>query len=247
MTLRQRYEEAKALGEAVNGARACINALKARVETCRQKRAAAGVADGGGGELPSPEEEALVAELDGEKRKYKEGFAKLRELKGEIEHLQHLLEQARGPATLCTRPTAPLHGTRPPSHPTTPYLTPASPLPREQSRRKLQQDFERWFAAQEASKVDPGADAAPLAAALPGGMGGVAQPRQAWNSPVRARASPSKGGGGSSLPSPTKPPPAGAAGGGGGPALTGDSEVDREILAFYNARRTLGVERAAAR
>ena len=78
-------------------------------------------------------------------------------------------------------------------------------------------------------------------------MGGVAQPRQAWNSPVRARASPSKGGGGgSALPSPTKPPPAGA-GGGGGPALTGDSEVDREILAFYNARRTLGVERAAAR
>ena len=126
-------------------------------------------------------------------------------------------------------------------------LTPASPPPLvEQSRRKLQQDFERWFAAQEASRVDPGADAAPLAAALPGGMGGVAAPRQAWNSPVRARASPSKGGGGSSLPSPTKPPPAGA-GGGGGPALTGDSEVDREILAFYNARRTLGVERAAAR
>ena len=110
MTLRQRYEEAKALGEAVNGARACINALKARVETCRQKRAAAGVADGGGGSLPSPEEEALVAELDGEKRKYKEGFAKLRELKGEIEHLQHLLEQARchpylqWPRPLCTGP-----------------------------------------------------------------------------------------------------------------------------------------------
>ena len=121
-----------------------------------------------------------------------------------------------------------------------------TPPPREQSRRKLQQDFERWFAAQEASKVDPGADAAPLAAALPGGMGGFAQPRQAWNSPVRARASPSKGGGGSAVPSPTKPPAAGA-GGGGGPALTGDSEVDREILAFYNARRTLGVERAAAR
>ena len=93
-TLRQRYEEAKALGESVNGARACINALKGRVETCRQKRAAAGVADGGGA-LPSPEEEALVAELDGEKRKYKEGFGSLRELKGEIEHLQHLLEQAR--------------------------------------------------------------------------------------------------------------------------------------------------------
>ena len=103
MTLRQRYEEAKALGEAVNGARACINALKGRVETCRQKRAAAGVADGGGGALPSPEEEALVAELDGEKRKYKEGFAKLRELKGEIEHLQHLLEQARArDPGLCT-------------------------------------------------------------------------------------------------------------------------------------------------
>ena len=143
---------------------------------------------------------------------------------------------------LCTGPDLPLalpHTSHPDSLPLHPRLG--------QSRRKLQQDFERWFAAQEASKVDPGADAAPLAAALPGGMGGVAQPRQAWNSPVRARASPSKGGGGSALPSPTKPPAAGAAGGGGGPALTGDSEVDREILAFYNARRTLGVERAAAR
>ena len=29
------------------------------------------------------------------KRAYKEGFAKLKELKGEIEHLQHLLEQSR--------------------------------------------------------------------------------------------------------------------------------------------------------
>jgi len=146
---------------------------------------------------------------------------------------------ARDPRRLSKRP-------RPPSFSTAPYLSPRPPSPpREQSRRKLQQDFERWFAAQEASRVDPGADAAPLAAALPGGMGGVAQPRQAWNSPVRARASPGKGGGGSALPSPTKPPPAGA--GGGGPALTGDSEVDREILAFYNARRTLGVERAAAR
>ena len=141
---------------------------------------------------------------------------------------------------LCARRPRTSRDPRPPSFSTAPCLIPASPPPRDQSRRKLQQDFEQWFAAQEASKVDPGADAAPLAAALPGGMGGDGA-RRAWNSPVRARASPSKGGG-SSLPSPTKPPPAGA-GGGGEPAGT---EVDREILAFYNARRTLGVERAAA-
>ena len=192
-TLRQRYEEAKALGESVNGARACINALKGRVETCRQKRAAAGVADGGGGALPSPEEEALVAELDGEKRKYKEGFAKLRELKGEIEHLQHLLEQARARAPhLSARPPVSARDPRPPSFPS-PISHPGFPLPLASSRGGSCSSFERWFAAQEASKVDPGADAAPLAAALPGGMGGVARrarrgTRRCARAPRRARA-----------------------------------------------------------
>ena len=188
-----------------------------------------------------------MAELDGEKRKYKEGFAKLREPGARSSTCStSSSRRARVPSLHVT----PYLSARDPDLPlsTAPHVSSRLPLTRrEQSRRKLQQDFERWFAAQEASRVDPGADAAPLAAALPGGLGGVAQPRQAWNSPVRTRASPGKGGGGSAVPSPTKPPAAGAAGGGGGPALTGDSEVDREILAFYNARRTLGVERAAAR
>ena len=33
--------------------------------------------------------------LEDEKRQYKEGFAQLKALKSEIEHLQHLLEQSR--------------------------------------------------------------------------------------------------------------------------------------------------------
>ena len=41
--------------------------------------------------------------LEEEKRQYKEGFAQLKALKSEIEHLQHLLEQARArDPGLCT-------------------------------------------------------------------------------------------------------------------------------------------------
>ena len=62
--------------------------------------------------LLAQEEESLKEMLEEEKRQYKEGFAQLKALKSEIEHLQHLLEQARArprasardPAPLCTGP-----------------------------------------------------------------------------------------------------------------------------------------------
>ena len=45
--------------------------------------------------LLAQEEESLKEMLEEEKRQYKEGFAQLKALKSEIEHLQHLLEQSR--------------------------------------------------------------------------------------------------------------------------------------------------------
>jgi kinesin family protein 6/9 len=74
-----------------------INGLKSRIEQRRVKRAMAAVADGDDpAALPSdPEEEALKREIDVHKGTYKDGFARLRDLKKEIEHLQMILEQSR--------------------------------------------------------------------------------------------------------------------------------------------------------
>ena len=58
--------------------------------------------------------------MEAQKKAYKEGFSQLKEIKAEIEHLQHLLEQ---------------------------------------SRRRLQQDFENWWVTQHADAPAPAADA----------------------------------------------------------------------------------------
>ena len=206
LLLKQKYDEAKALGEAVNGTRAQINQLKGQIEALRQKQAAAGLAedaDDSAGE--TVEEQALRAKMEEGKRSYKEGFAKLKELKAEIEHLQHLLEQ---------------------------------------SRRKLQSDFEAWYAKQQlCAGAGPPASAPPGGAVAPPGASPhrvpAPPPAQAWSSPGRG------GGGGAPYP---PPPPAGArgaAGGGAGPTLTGQPDVDKEILAFYEARDLLVKQRMA--
>jgi len=174
--LKDKYDKAKALGESVNQARARINSLKAQVESVRRTRAAAGLSGiGDGGEdVGSEEEAALRGQIEAEKRQYKEGFAKLKEYKAEIEHLQLMLEQ---------------------------------------SRRRLQQDFENWWVTQQ-----PAAEPSPLEVSPPRRprAGAVASPR-------------STSGGGSAKPS--------------GPPLTGNPEVDAEILAFYQAREGLVAQR----
>lgn len=181
--LKDKYEQAKSLGETVNASRAHINALKGRVEAVRRSRAAlalSGAGDGGADE-GSEEEAALRGQMEGEKRAYKEGFARLKELKAEIEHLQLMLEQ---------------------------------------SRRRLQQDFENWWSTQQPAE---GAASAPAP--------------QGWASPRRPRA----GGGLEPVASHASPARAAAA----GPPLTGNPEVDAEILAFYQAREGLVAQRLA--
>ncbi|KAM4692828.1 kinesin-like protein KIF6 [Discoglossus pictus] len=94
--LKQRYAEAKSLGEEVNRVRNRINQLKAEVELRRMQRAAQGVSS------PSdesnkydPAEEELRAQMEHEKKRYKTLFNRLKSLKTEIEHLQLLLEKAK--------------------------------------------------------------------------------------------------------------------------------------------------------
>ncbi|KAL1525694.1 hypothetical protein AB1Y20_020543 [Prymnesium parvum] len=172
LLLKQKYEEAKKLGESVNRSRSAINSLKGKIESVRQKQAASSVAGGDDG-ASAAEEDALREQMEIEKRSYKEGFAKLKEHKAEIEHLQHLLEQ---------------------------------------SRRRLQQDFENWFAKQRPSNISPQNGGLSVTGSDEGYTGSI---------------------------------PRSPAGGGAGPMLTGNKEVDAEIMAFYQARESLIKKRMA--
>ncbi|KAF4084312.1 hypothetical protein AMELA_G00127240 [Ameiurus melas] len=93
--LKQRFAEAKELGEKVNQARSRVNELKKQLETRRMQMAAQGVM----GNLPNPEldpvEERLRNQIEEEKKKYKSTFERLKGLKTEIEHLQHLLQRSK--------------------------------------------------------------------------------------------------------------------------------------------------------
>ncbi|XP_025053632.1 kinesin-like protein KIF6 isoform X3 [Alligator sinensis] len=94
--LKQRFAEAKSLGEKVNEVRNKINHLKEEITQRHMQRAALGVAS------PSeelnksdPVEEKLRAQLEDEKKSYKTMFNRLKGLKIEIEHLQLLMEKAK--------------------------------------------------------------------------------------------------------------------------------------------------------
>ncbi|XP_064621480.1 kinesin-like protein KIF6 [Lineus longissimus] len=89
--LKQRYGEAKTLGERVNKSRSNINKVKAQIEQHRMSLMMQGLVDPDNAE-PDEKEQQLRHQMEEDKAIYKESFARLRALKAEIEHLQHLLE-----------------------------------------------------------------------------------------------------------------------------------------------------------
>ncbi|KAG5265447.1 hypothetical protein AALO_G00242590 [Alosa alosa] len=94
--LKQRYSEAKALGEKVNNVRSKVNELKTQLELRRRQIAVQGVTTGSPvSEQADPVEERLLAQIEEEKNNYKSTFGRLKGLKTEIEHLQLLLEKAK--------------------------------------------------------------------------------------------------------------------------------------------------------
>ncbi|KAJ1148073.1 hypothetical protein NDU88_000914 [Pleurodeles waltl] len=94
--LKQRFAEAKALGEKVNEARNKINQLKGEVEQRRMQKAALCVTGAATDvEEPDPVEEHLRSQMEEEKKSYKTLFSRLKGLKTEIEHLQLLLEKSK--------------------------------------------------------------------------------------------------------------------------------------------------------
>ncbi|XP_074719595.1 kinesin-like protein KIF6 [Strix uralensis] len=94
--LKQRFAEAKCLGEKLNEVRNKINHLKGKITQRHIQRAALAVSSPSE-ELNTldPVEEKLRTQIEEEKKSYKTMFNRLKELKLEIEHLQLLMEKGK--------------------------------------------------------------------------------------------------------------------------------------------------------
>lgn len=86
-TLKKSYADAKHLGGQVNEARAKIKQIKSKIEQHRTQL------EDSNNFQPDLEEQNLREKLEIEKKRYKDNFTYLRNLKTTIEHWQHLLEK----------------------------------------------------------------------------------------------------------------------------------------------------------
>ncbi|XP_025915618.1 kinesin-like protein KIF6 [Apteryx rowi] len=204
--LKQRFAEAKCLGEKVNEVRNKINHLKGEITQRHIQRSALAVAS------PSeelnkfdPVEEKLRAQIEEEKKSYKTMFNRLKGLKVEIEHLQLLMEKAKV---------------------------------------KLQKDFELWW-SEEATKLQQEkpelVNTSNTAAVYPQFIKSLQHLSTNSSSETR-RISPNEDSTGNkssitfsyptsksrTLPSSSSSIP-----------LTGDSQIDADILAFIKARENI--------
>uniref|UniRef100_A0A2K6EY23 Kinesin family member 6 n=2 Tax=Propithecus coquereli TaxID=379532 RepID=A0A2K6EY23_PROCO len=94
--LKQRFSEAKALGESINEARRTIGHLKEEITQRHIQQVALGISENMAmPSMPDLQEEKLRSQLEEEKRSYKTMFARLKALKVEIEHLQLLMDKAK--------------------------------------------------------------------------------------------------------------------------------------------------------
>ncbi|XP_036763049.2 kinesin-like protein KIF6 isoform X1 [Manis pentadactyla] len=94
--LKQRFSEAKALGESLNEARSKIGGLKEEITQRHMQQVALGISENiATPSMPDSLEEKLRSQLEEEKRRYKTMFMRLKALKVEIEHLQLLMDKSK--------------------------------------------------------------------------------------------------------------------------------------------------------
>ncbi|XP_064216511.1 kinesin-like protein KIF6 isoform X2 [Aotus nancymaae] len=94
--LKQRFSEAKALGESINEARSKIGHLKEEITQRHIQQVALGISENMAvPPMPDQQEEKLRSQLEEQKRRYKTMFTRLKALKVEIEHLQLLMDKAK--------------------------------------------------------------------------------------------------------------------------------------------------------
>ncbi|NXE58465.1 KIF6 protein, partial [Calcarius ornatus] len=93
--LKQRFDEAKCLGEKLNEVRNKINHLKGKIIQRQIQRAALAVLNPSEEPTFDPVEENLRMEIEEEKKSYKTVYSRFKGLKVEIEHLQFLMEKVK--------------------------------------------------------------------------------------------------------------------------------------------------------
>ncbi|KAM7061722.1 kinesin-like protein KIF6 isoform 2-T2 [Acridotheres tristis] len=93
--LKQRFDEAKCLGEKLNEMRNKINHLKGKIIQRQIQRAALAVSNSSEELTFDPAEENLRMQIEEEKKSYKIVYSRFKGLKVEIEHLQLLMEKVK--------------------------------------------------------------------------------------------------------------------------------------------------------
>ncbi|XP_063008083.1 kinesin-like protein KIF6 isoform X3 [Melospiza melodia melodia] len=93
--LKQRFDEAKCLGEKLNEVRNKINHLKGKIIQRQIQRAALAVLNPSEEPMFDPVEENLRMQIEEEKKSYKTVYSRFKGLKVEIEHLQLLMEKVK--------------------------------------------------------------------------------------------------------------------------------------------------------
>ncbi|NXV58370.1 KIF6 protein, partial [Molothrus ater] len=93
--LKQRFDEAKCLGEKLNEVRNKINHLKGKIIQRQIQRAALAVLNPSEELTFDPVEENLRMQIEEEKKSYKTVYSRFKGLKVEIEHLQLLMEKVK--------------------------------------------------------------------------------------------------------------------------------------------------------
>ncbi|NWH30314.1 KIF6 protein, partial [Chloropsis hardwickii] len=93
--LKQRFDEAKCLGEKLNEVRNKINHLKGKIIQRQIQRAALAVSNPSEEPMFDPVEENLRMQIEEEKKSYKIVYSRFKGLKVEIEHLQLLMEKVK--------------------------------------------------------------------------------------------------------------------------------------------------------
>jgi kinesin family protein 6/9 len=94
VVLKNKYDDAKALGECVTRSKGEINRLKGLIEEMRQTRAATRATRASDKRDADADEERLVAAIDAERAAHRRAFDELRDAKREIESLQKMTNQA---------------------------------------------------------------------------------------------------------------------------------------------------------
>lgn len=93
--LKQKYSLAKERASEVNRARKAIDEQKRTIQKIRQEQALASISSMDDTEVEIPAEIEAKQVIDDEKRAYKTAYQQLRELKGEIEQIQKIMERLR--------------------------------------------------------------------------------------------------------------------------------------------------------